>query len=338
MCKVISNKVSFVMYRMIVAAFLCVPMACGDGGGGSDTDGGGPDANSAGCGLSGSGTSDLELRGICAQDKLLGSVILELQDDFSYLDAKISDTVLPSSVRTEEMSMAGCRLMRKRNPFCSPTCGMEEACNFDGECVAYPKRLDVSEICVAGLAESYIMTAEAPGFHYFNTQLEHPAFAGGERIEVRSPGGSLGSIELAGVGVTKIKTDDSQWTVEDGKDLAVSWTTSANNSHSSIYITINVDQHGSSPLLLECELPDTGSASIPSALINELLTSGISGFPVGKIERRTADSIAVPGGCVEFLVRSPATVAVRVAGHTPCTRDDQCPSGQTCNLQQETCE
>ncbi len=316
---------------------LCFALAAcgGEEGGGGDA----PDANGgASCALSGSGTADLTLGGRCSQETLLGTLLVEVQQEFSFIDGKVANAVLPSSVRGEEMAMGGCRLMRKRFPFCDPTCASDEACTLEGVCVPFPKRQDLGEVCVAGLAESYVLTAESPGFHYFNTQVTHPAFAGGERIEFASVGGSYGDFNMVGVGVTPMKASEEQWNIVEGQDLAVGWNTSETNVDSSVYLTINIDQHGSSPLLLECDLPDTGSAAIPSALISGLLTSGISGFPTGKIERRTADSVTVSDGCIEFVVRAPATVDVRVAGHTACNGPDQCPSGQTCNIPMETCE
>ncbi len=280
----------------------------------------------------------MSLKGACDQAKLLGTILLETQNEFSFLDGKVADTVLPGSVRQEEMAMGDCKLMRKRFPFCDPSCQSNEACTFSGECIAFPVRQDLGEICVAGLSESYVLTAESPGFHYFNTQIAHPAFSGGERVELRSTGGRYGDINLLGVGVTKMVASDSQWNIVEDQDMSVSWATSSANSHASVKLSINIDQHGSSPLLLECEFPDSGNATIPAPLLKALLSSGISGFPNGKIERRSADSIAVEGGCIEFVVRSPQSVDVRVAGHTPCTRPEQCPTGQTCNIAMETCE
>lgn len=310
---------------------------CGDGGGGDKKDLE-PDADISACGLAGSGVDNLTLAGACDQKDLLGTILLEALDDFSLLDAKVSNAVLPSSVREEELSMAGCRLMRKSFPFCDPACQPNEACTFSGECIAYPTRQDLGDICVAGLSESVVMTAEAPDYGYFNTQLENPAFTGGERLEVHTTVGAYPAFDLEGVGVTKMKSDE-QWTIVPGDDLAISWSTSDKDANAMVELTINIDQHGSSPLLLECDFPDTGEASIPSDLLMALLTSGVSGFPVGKISRHTSDSVEVSDGCIEFVVRSPQTVDVRVEGHVPCTGVGvECPKGTTCNVPLQTCE
>lgn len=310
---------------------------CGDGGGGDDPKDE-PDADTSSCGLMGTGTDSITLAGACDQEELLGTILLEALDDFSLLDAKVSNAVLPSSVREEEMSMNGCRLMRKRFPFCDPACAANQACTFAGECIAYPAQQDLGDVCVAGLADPVVMTAEAPDFGYFNTQLENPAFIGGERLEVHTTVGAYPAFDLEGIGVTKMQSD-ALWTIVQGDDLAVTWSTSDKDVNAMIELNINIDQHGSSPLLLECDFPDTGEASIPSDLLKALLTSGVSGFPVGKISRHTSDSVEVSDGCIEFVVRSPQTVDVRVDGHVPCTGvGDECPKGTTCNVPMQTCE
>ncbi len=264
---------SFVRDLLFTAVTGIALIGCSDDGGGGEEPGT-PDADISTCGLTGMGTASVTLAGACSQDKLLGTILLEALDDFSLLDAKISNGVLPSSIREEEMSMGGCRLMRKRFPFCDPSCAANEACTFSGECIAYPSRQDLGDVCVAGLSEPVVMTAQAPDFGYFNTQLDNPAFVGGERVEVHTTGGAYVAIDLVGVGVTKMQSD-SMWTIVEGDDLPVAWETSDKDVAAMIALSINIDQHGSSPLLLECDFPDTGEAVIPGGLLKELLTSGV---------------------------------------------------------------
>ena len=104
-----------------------------------------------------------------------------------------------------------------------------------------------------------------------------------------------------------------------------------------VRVDVNIDQHGNSPVVLQCDFPDTGSAVISAALVDALLTSGVSGYPNGRISRRTVDSAPVGDGCMEFIVASPRGPDVRVIGHTPCKSDTDCPEGETCNVAVETC-
>ncbi|KIG12491.1 hypothetical protein DB30_01308 [Enhygromyxa salina] len=105
----------------------------------------------------------------------------------------------------------------------------------------------------------------------------------------------------------------------------------------SFYLTINVDQHGLSPATLECEGPDSGSFEVPAAVIDALLSAGVSGFPTGHAYRRTVDSTQADTGCVEFQIRAHRAATLEVGGHTPCTNDVDCPDGQTCDIMKETC-
>ena len=100
---------------------------------------------------------------------------------------------------------------------------------------------------------------------------------------------------------------------------------------------INVDQHGSSPVTLTCELGDVGSLSIRSTLIDALLGFGISGFPRAIVTRRAPSSTDTAVGCVGLTNFSVASQALKVSGHTPCKRPADCPAGQTCDVPKETC-
>lgn len=301
----------------------------------------GPDAGANGeqqCALDESDPATLQLAGACPQETHIGAIVLEVQESYSFIDARVSNAVVPSSIRDEEANVSGCRLMRKSFPFCDPACGSGETCSKDGQCVAYPILQDLGDLCVAGLSESYLLAAKSPGYQYSDTQIAHPAFAGGERVEVVSSGGAYPSFELRGVGVTTMSASDEQWNIKEGEDLPIRWATSDDNLHSSVAVSINIDQHGSAPLLLECDFDDSGQASVPAELIAKLLGSGVSGFPTGRIQRNTADSISVEDGCIDFTVRSAQKMAVRVADHTPCKQDAECPEGQSCNRPKETCE
>lgn len=328
------------MMRIRISLITLIVFAgCGDDGGeGVEPDASRlVDADTSSCSLIGSGTDDVSLTGSCSQETLIGTLLLAV-DKVSYIEGKFADAVLPTNVRTEEMSMGSCRLMRKNVPFCDPLCPGDQACNLDGECVPYPVPQDLGEICLAGLEMPHVLTAQGQDKQYFNTQLSHPALLGGERIEVRSTGGAYQPIALAGVGVTPMLPGESLWKINGDDDLQVSWLTTDANAFSTIRLSLNVDQHGSSPLRLDCDFPDTGSAVVPGALIAALQSSGISGFPSGVLQRSTTDSVTVSDGCIEFVVRSQKTVDVRVANHTPCNAPGTCPDGLTCNLATETCE
>jgi hypothetical protein len=182
------------------------------------------------------------------------------------------------------------------------------------------------------------MLPKPPNQNYFDTSLPHPAFAAGDELRVLSEGGGLTPLALFGYGVDALQPGQAEWVLTAGEPLNVSWDAGAAGTPARVLLRLNVDQHGVSPLSLVCDLLDTGQAQIPATLIDALLASGISGFPNGRLARRTADSMAVAGGCVDLVVSSPRSVDTRVTGSTPCKKPADCPPGETCNLPLQICE
>jgi hypothetical protein len=105
-----------------------------------------------------------------------------------------------------------------------------------------------------------------------------------------------------------------------------------------VALTLNVDQHGITPISLVCDLADSGSASIAASLVDALLGAGISGWPNASLSRQTVDSQDFGDGCLEFVVSTPRPVSVAVSGHIPCNGPGDCPPPLECNLPINTCE
>lgn len=312
------------MRRVLVLALLA---ACGGGDDPALT----PDAGDP---------ATIPLRGVCPLDQRLGGFTVAAHTDYSIIEGTVSDGVVPISV-LEEVSVDGdCRLMRRRNPFCDPPCRAGETCNFQGQCIPFPTPLDVGEVTLAGLmGEPVVMQPRPPGNNYFATGLPNPVFAPGKLVTMSTSNGSLGHMQLHGVGSESLAVAASQWNIEKGSALEIQWTAPAASSpRTSVRLTISIDQHGTSPVAVHCTFDDDGSGTISQTVVDALVDSGVSGFPSGSLRRQTADRIEVGGGCVELSVESPRQVDVRVAGHTPCTGPGQCPSGQMCDLATETCK
>jgi hypothetical protein len=109
-------------------------------------------------------------------------------------------------------------------------------------------------------------------------------------------------------------------------------------TRSRVYFEINIDVHGATPLNLVCDLPDTGEATISQEIINAFFGGGVTGFPTGKVVRRTVDSLTTGDSCVDFQVTSVRQMKVEVTGHVPCARTSDCPEGMTCNTLIQQCE
>lgn len=276
-----------------------------------------------------------ELDGACPLNERVGLFSVTLEPDYSVVDGEILDAVIPATIQALVLEQGGCRVLARQNPFCDPACTAGETCSQDGACVPYPARRETGTVSVAGLDVPVAMTPRADK-RYFETQLPHPAFTPGGAISLSSTGGEVGPLELSGRRIEALELDAEVWQLSAGAALEIGWVP-GQDADASVYLTLNIDQHGASPSTLECEGPDSGSFEIPAAIIDALLDAGTSGFPTGQAYRRTVDSSEAETGCVEFQVRSHRSVEVEVTGHTPCVSEADCPDGLSCDTLNQTC-
>lgn len=279
------------------------------------------------------------LAGPCAQAEDYGGFVVSVSESSSDLDGAVADGVVPTSVLTEIAAEGDCALMRRENPFCDPACDPGQTCDLSGACVPYPSNQDLGTVTVTGLAETLTLEPVFPGNTYYNTEMVHPTFTGGELITLSMPGGVYGPVELHGVGVEALDATGLAWTLQEGVDTSITWPAPADpGARSSVLIAVSIDQHGLTPSTLVCTFDDDGEGLVPAAVVNAMLAAGVTGFPSGSITRRTADHAAAGAGCMDLTVASGRTVPVDVIGYTPCVSDAECPDGQTCDLELQICE
>jgi len=225
--------------------------------------------------------------------------------------------------------------MRRNNPFCDPVCSAGEICTHDSECIPHPENLSAGLIKVSGLSDS--LTLETDTFNnYWDTTISYPLFEAGTLISANAAGSDdVASLSLRGIGVETLDLTTLNWNISETEDLLLNWTTSAEESF--IYISINIDQHGNSPVTLFCDVEDTGAVTVPASMLSQLTQYGVSGFASGTIQRRTVDSMDVETGCVELQVYSEVRGSVTVDGHIPCNSDAQCPEDMHCEVAINTC-
>lgn len=136
-----------------VGLMLCFVLACGDssgtGGaaGGNDTGGSGPGGSSGTAGAGGG----LAPRGSCDFSDRVGRFTVEKQTDFGVVQGSVADGVVPSSVPEVVSESGGCRLLKRQNFACTPSCVGAETCGQDGVCIPYPRQVSVGTVTIAGL-------------------------------------------------------------------------------------------------------------------------------------------------------------------------------------------
>jgi hypothetical protein len=286
------------------------------------------------------------LRGPCPRASRLGGFQVTAELDYAYVEGSVSDGVVPVTVLevVPDSELGDCRLLAKRNPFCDPPCESGETCDFDGACIAYPAPLDLGVVTVQGLLAPVSMTALEPGMSYFETRLPNPPWAAGAALSLSSSGGASEPLALHALAIPTLVPLGPWEVASDGADpadLDVRWEPPPTPSPSlEVVLTLLIDQHGNAPRSLECRFADTGHGQVPRALLTALVASGVSGYPSGRLVRRSADSQVVQrpvAGCIDLLATSPRSVPVSVSGHIPCRKDADCPVDLTCDRPTETC-
>jgi hypothetical protein len=306
------------------------PTPLPDAAGGVD----GPDANGAADAGADAG-GGWEIGTPCGDQAAVGAFEIGHWGFYAAITGEVADGVVPLTVLQPVQTVGDCTMMQKDNPLCDPACAGGELCDHDGTCVPYPATLDVGTLSVSGLLVDASLTPNVVG-QYAKTDVPFPLFAPGAAITLSATGGELAPFTLSAWGVADlVVATDPPLTLASGQPLTVTWTPSAGPGR--IHMALNVDQHGNSPVTLVCTVADTGAATVPAELVTALLDFGVSGFASFDLYRRTVDSVTLAPGCVELRVFSYAQGKLVVAGHTACTKDGDCPSGQTCDLALNTC-
>jgi hypothetical protein len=283
-------------------------------------------------------TTPVELRGGCTFEDKVGWFVVQHEADYSYVSGEVRDGVVPITVRENVLQQGDCTLWRSNNPFCDPSCSPDETCDFDGECIPYPSNLDLGTVTIDGLNKEVSM--DPPGgtmpATYYDTQMPQPAFDPGAEVRLEAEGNEIAGFTLFGEGFEPIVIPDEPWVVVDGEPLDVTWTPDG-AGQATVWVRLNIDQHGTTPVEIWCDVADTGSLSVPADVMDALIGYGVSGFATGTIYRHTLDSVTVETGCVQFEVVSRVPALLEVEGHIPCDSPDDCPDGMECDYATGTC-
>lgn len=274
----------------------------------------------------------------CALDKRVGGFEVVMNEDVGYtaVAGSVKNGLVPGQVPTVALAEGGCKVLHRPRLFCDPPCDSASTCGTGGACVAAPVGQDVGTVTIRGLNKLVEIVATQPGNTYFYTRLTHPGFAPGDVIQLLSTAGYLGKLELYGIGVAEITPQKIVLT--QGQSATVTWDVPPAGARSQVHVDLNIDQHGLSPANVVCDFPDTGSGTIPAAVVDGLIAAGVTGFPSGNVTRRTLDSVVVGDQCADFAVAALHTATIEVTNFIPCTSQANCPEGTTCNLTVQQCQ
>ena len=279
-----------------------------------------------------------DLNGACSTEDRIGGFELVHWDNpgdlFSTATGTVSNGTIPNTILEPRETDGDCQLLTRNNPFCDPPCESGQTCDHDGTCITYPAQQNIGTVTVAGLNQA--LTLEPDTYNnYWDTAVQYPMYDPNALVEIKTSGSDIDGFTLRGVGVEQLVLSSLNWQLVAGEDLTISWTAGATDAR--IIISLNIDQHGNSPVTMVCDTEDDGEEAVPAALVDILINYGVTGFATGTIRRRSADRVDLDAGCAELLVYSHINAQLSVSGHTPCTSDADCEDGQECDMATQTC-
>jgi hypothetical protein len=266
--------------------------------------------------------------GECSPDERVGQFRIDLADGFTGIQGRVQDSVTPSEVPDQVADSGACRLRGSPVLFCDPACPVDQVCGPGGTCVAQPEAQSVGRVVIEGMRVPVEMEPSATNLYTNPGTLPHPGFDPGAAIRLEAEGGAYQPFALGGTGFAAIEAAGDPIAVDSGAAAAVTW--SAGSDEAGIHLLLDINPHGTTASWIECEVSDSGQATIPGPLIEELFEAGVSGFPRLILARRTVTSSEIDHGCVELRVGSEMEIPVEVPGLISCTEDEDCPDGETC--------
>ncbi|MFO0556094.1 MAG: hypothetical protein U0271_47395 [Polyangiaceae bacterium] len=316
---------------MLITLPVCVLLqACGDdsstpsGGGGA----GGTTASTGGA-YDGGGTGDPTI--------VVGAFEIELDEtEAPTIVGKVSDGPTPAQVVWEVASQSGdCTLMKPRVPFCSTSCGGSAACVEDETCQAYPTARSLGDVTVSGVSTtagdtSVTMSPVAATYQVpAGTTLADPPFTAGDPIQLTTEGGYFSPFTIDAVGIEALTVSATSYDLARDTDLLLDWDASA-DSQASIHIKLDISHHGGTKGMIECDVADSGAATIDAVLVNALLDLGVAGYPTIVLTRQYVGSATIEVGRVDLRVTSDIERPVVIDGLLSCTDDSECTPPATC--------
>ena len=272
--------------------------------------------------------------GPCPLNERVGRFDIADHGLYAAVNGNVADGVIPLTVLQPVGEDGDCVLMMKTNPFCDPPCAAGELCNHDNTCHPFPANRDIGTVTVEGLKVPISMEPNLSN-DYWDTTLPPEPWEVGAQVTFATSGGDYAPFTAEVEGVEPLVGGEPKWQVNSGEATTIEWVPA--DGPGRMWLTLNVDQHGITPVTLLCETEDTGSVTISAEMVDQFIAFGVTGFAVGQLRRRSIDSIVIEPGCVEVSLYSPWVAQPVVEGHTPCNGDFDCPEGQKCNIFINTC-
>jgi len=230
--------------------------------------------------------------------------------------AWVGDTRFPS-YHESTLQEGSCRYLSLAYGNCDPPCDpVAEVCTADDVCEAYPVGLSAGVLDITGLAVPVsVETSEwSPGYYWGPWDLPEDIYGPGDGITATFDGDVFPAVNLSAVGVESMDSslEGAHLEMHDGQDAEVTWTPGPDPD-----VCVRVEVNGVNtahglPLMdiIECVGTDTGSLTIPAAMVEEFPPGQTQEICVGhdcppsELTRYTLDSTQTSYGPAELQVRN----------------------------------
>jgi hypothetical protein len=323
-------------------------VGCSGGSGAKGTGGSGAGTGGAASGTGGSvgtgtGGASAEAKfAPCSTATRVGGFTLELVHEVAATGAtsatpphakfggSIYDSVKPDAVWPELDHAGTCRVVVGADLACATACVSGEVCAGNNVCRAAPKAKSVGAVSVTGLNDPLASMPTKTNLYYetFATDAAYPPFTVGGTVNLSAAGDAYPAFAMAARGIAPLEMDTHQsLVVASGKSITLTWSPPPTGGAGRITTSMDIGHHnGSTAAHLDCDFPDTGSATIPASLVTTLISRGVAGFPDMEVARVSVDSTMIASGCIQWAITAPLKVPLTLEGTTSCHEDVDCPS------------
>jgi hypothetical protein len=189
---------------------------------------------------------------------------------------------------------------------------------------------------MTGLLIPLTMSPNATSASYYGaipSDTPYPPYEVGAAIVLDTEGGDYAPLSFEARGIQPLEVPDQSLaltTTVPNDPLVVRWTPAGAEAAGRVVLSLDIAHHAGIAAVLDCDVPDSGMATIPGALLDALVARGTAGYPELMVTRISADTASIPPGCVVFAVASSVAIQVSVEGLTSCSQDAECTPPQIC--------
>jgi len=269
-----------------------------------------------------------------ASGSLYGRIALQLKEEEGYTDfaATFRDGVFPppsdKGALVAAMTSGSCQLLVPAA--CDPACPETSWCTAKDRCTPKSMVINAGTLDIAGLGSGNMSVEPQGNVYVISPTLPFPGCNEGASVTV-----TAAQFTLAGHCVAPLHvTTAAPVRATAGHPIDLAWTAPAKPEQSRVQIAVEISHHGGFKGEIDCDVPDTGSFSIPEPLVTALNGLGRAGYPTIALTRAAtvtaADQPNVSLAVSSAVVLAADTGVVSCAGNGDCTAPATCQPNRTC--------